>query len=234
MSRYLDIFWTFSDSFYNSVFKVLFLLSSGYTLYLMTNRYKPTHDPNLDTFRVSYLTGGSAVLAILFPYRYALSEILWAFSLWLESVAILPQLFMLQRTGEAETITTHYLFALGIYRALYIPNWIYRWFAEGHFDPIPVVAGIIQTVLYSDFFWVYYTKSATPLPLPLGRWWKSHGVLTRLQGAQGKELQTPRLMERFLSAAQRPGVRRSRDFFFFLPKQRNKGACHSIILGEAP
>jgi len=83
---------------------------------------------------------------------------LWAFSIWLESVAILPQLFMLQRTGEAETITTHYLFALGAYRALYIPNWAWRYFSEGHFDAIPVVAGIVQTVLYSDFFWIYYTK----------------------------------------------------------------------------
>lgn len=33
---------------------------------------------------------------------------------------------MLQRTGEAETITTHYLAALGLYRGLYIPNWMYR------------------------------------------------------------------------------------------------------------
>lgn len=66
---------------------------------------------------------------------------------------------MLQRTGEAETITTHYLFALGIYRALYIPNWIWRYFAEGgYWDPIPVLAGIVQTVLYSDFFYIYYTK----------------------------------------------------------------------------
>ncbi|KAG9701964.1 hypothetical protein KCU59_g23236, partial [Aureobasidium melanogenum] len=83
---------------------------------------------------------------------------LWAFSIWLEAVAILPQLFMLQRTGEAETITTHYLFALGAYRALYIPNWIYRWFTEGHFEPISVIAGLVQTVLYSDFFYIYYTK----------------------------------------------------------------------------
>jgi len=124
----------------------------------MLNDFKPINDPNVDTFRVAYLFGGAAVLAILFPYKYTPSEMLWAFSIWLESVAILPQLFMLQRTGEAETITTHYLFALGIYRALYIPNWIYRYFAEGHFDPIPVVAGIVQTILYSDFFWVYYTK----------------------------------------------------------------------------
>jgi hypothetical protein len=52
---------------------------------------------------------------------------MWSFSIWLEAVAIFPQLFVLQRTGEAETITTHYLAALGIYRGLYIPNWIYRY-----------------------------------------------------------------------------------------------------------
>ena len=143
---------------WNTIFKIIFISSSGYTLYVMLNDYKPTLDPNLDTFRVSYLVGGSAVLAVLFPIKYNIPEILWAFSIWLEAVAILPQLFMLQRTGEAETITTHYLFALGIYRGLYIPNWIYRYFAEGWFEPRAVLAGIIQTVLYSDFFWVYYTK----------------------------------------------------------------------------
>lgn len=155
----------------------------------MLNDYKPTHDPNIDTFKVQYLLGGSLVLAALFPYRYQFTEvshpvlihpelsqvpliifmadkllfgnrlqILWAFSIWLESVAILPQLFMLQRTGEAETITTHYLFALGLYRALYIPNWLYRYFAEGYVDQIAWLAGTVQTILYSDFFWIYYTK----------------------------------------------------------------------------
>ncbi|RMZ78768.1 hypothetical protein DV738_g3695, partial [Chaetothyriales sp. CBS 135597] len=158
VTRYLDIFSTFTDSAWNTVFKIIFLASSGYTLYVMLNDYKPTHDPNVDTFKVEYLLGGAAILAILFPIQYTLSEIFWAFSIWLESVAILPQLFMLQRTGEAETITTHYLFALGLYRALYIPNWIYRYFAEGWFEPRAVVAGIIQTILYSDFFWIYYTK----------------------------------------------------------------------------
>ncbi|RDW95311.1 ER lumen protein-retaining receptor [Coleophoma crateriformis] len=158
VTRYLDLFWTFTDSAYNTIFKILFLASSGYTIYLMTTAYKPTHDPNLDTFRVQYLLGGSLVLALIYPYAYTPSEILWAFSIWLESVAILPQLFLLQRTGEAETITTHYLFALGMYRALYIPNWIWRYWAEGHWDGIAVMAGVVQTVLYSDFFWIYYTK----------------------------------------------------------------------------
>ncbi|KAJ2893389.1 hypothetical protein MKZ38_008727 [Zalerion maritima] len=158
VTRYLDLFST--TSIYNVIFKILFISSQGYIIYLMTTSYKPTNDPNLDTFRVQYLLGFAFTLAVLFPYTYTFSEIMWAFSIWLESVAILPQLFMLQRTGEAETITTHYLFALGIYRALYIPNWIYRYFAESghHIDWIAVVAGLLQTVLYSDFFWIYYTS----------------------------------------------------------------------------
>ncbi|KAL9111556.1 MAG: hypothetical protein Q9227_004044 [Pyrenula ochraceoflavens] len=155
-----DLFWSFTDSVWNTVFKLVFIGSSAYTLYLMLNDYRPTHDPNLDTFKVSYLLGGSAVVSLILPADYTMAEILWTFSIWLEAVAILPQLFMLQRTGEAETITTHYLFALGIYRALYIPNWIYRYLVEGaaKLSPHAVAAGILQTVLYSDFFWVYYTK----------------------------------------------------------------------------
>lgn len=153
-----DLFAT--NSLYNFVFKILFIGSQGYIIYLMTNAYKPTNDPNVDTFKVQYLLGGAALMALIFPVRYTVMEMLWAFSIWLESVAILPQLFMLQRTGEAETITTHYLFALGSYRALYIPNWIYRYFAEPNHKPdwIAIIAGLIQTVLYSDFFYVYYTK----------------------------------------------------------------------------
>ena len=41
----------------------------------MLNDYKPTHDPNIDTFKVQYLLGGSAVLAILFPEEYKFTEV---------------------------------------------------------------------------------------------------------------------------------------------------------------
>ena len=159
-TTFADLFWTAFDSsaLYNTTLKIVFIGSSAYTVYLMLNDYKPTHDPNVDTFKVQYLLAASAALGLLLPYKYTPTEMLWAFSIWLESVAVLPQLFMLQRTGEAETITTHYLFALGAYRALYIPNWVYRYFAEGYWDPIAVVAGLVQTVLYSDFFYIYYTK----------------------------------------------------------------------------
>lgn len=85
-------------------------------------------------------------------------QVLWTFSIYLESVAILPQLFLVSKTGEAESITSHYLFALGTYRALYLLNWIYRYYFENHYDLIAIVAGVVQTVLYCDFFYLYITK----------------------------------------------------------------------------
>ncbi len=55
-----------------------------------------------------------------------LFEVMWAFSIWLEAIAICPQLILLQRNKSAENLTASYMASLGAYRALYILNWIYR------------------------------------------------------------------------------------------------------------
>ncbi|XP_016348548.1 ER lumen protein-retaining receptor 2-like [Sinocyclocheilus anshuiensis] len=117
------------------------------------------------------ISGKSQILfALVFTSRYldlltafisfynSIMKIMWTFSIYLESVSILPQLFMISKTGEAETITTHYLFFLGLYRALYLINWIWRFYFEGFFDMIAIVAGVVQTILYCDFFYLYVTK----------------------------------------------------------------------------
>jgi len=71
----------------------------------------------------------------------------------------MPQLIQLQKTGEAETITTHYMGALGGYRGLYLLNWIYRYLFTSHYpETIAVIVGLIQTALYADFFYIYFTK----------------------------------------------------------------------------
>ncbi|EJW87023.1 ER lumen protein retaining receptor [Wuchereria bancrofti] len=156
-SRYLDLFTNFI-SVYNSAMKVFFLVSSFGTLYLMWIKFKATYDRNHDTFRIEFLVLPCALLALLINHEFTIMEVMWTFSIYLEAVAIMPQLFMLSRTGSAETITAHYLFALGSYRALYILNWIYRYYTEGFFDPIAVISGVVQTVLYADFFYLYVSR----------------------------------------------------------------------------
>ncbi|KAF9962843.1 endoplasmic reticulum retention protein [Mortierella alpina] len=157
LTRYLDLYTQFL-SLYNTFMKIFFISSSLYIVYLMKFKFKATNDPRLDTFQVQYVIGGAALLSLIANYKFTFQEILWTFSVYLEAVAILPQLFMLTKTGEAEVITTHYLFALGAYRALYLVNWIYRYFTEGYVDWIVWIAGTIQTGLYCDFFFIYFTK----------------------------------------------------------------------------
>lgn len=156
-SRYLDLITNFI-SVYNTTMKLFFLGASFGTVYLMYLKFKATYDTNHDTFKIEFLLGPTAVLALVLNHEFTFMEILWTFSIYLESVAILPQLFMVQKTGEAESITSHYLFALGAYRGLYILNWIYRYYFEGFYDIIAIVAGVVQTILYADFFYLYITK----------------------------------------------------------------------------
>jgi hypothetical protein len=75
-TTFADLLWTDPfRSLWNTTFKLVFIGTSAYIIYLMLNDYKPTHDPNLDTFRVQYLVAGSAVLGIIFPYKYEFSEV---------------------------------------------------------------------------------------------------------------------------------------------------------------
>jgi len=156
-TRYLDLFTTFI-SLYNTLMKIFFICTSIYICYLMKYKFKATWEPSLDTFKIEYLLVPCFVLALIFNYEFSFMEILWTFSIYLEAVAILPQLFQMQRTGEAETITSHYLFALGAYRALYILNWIWRYFVDHQIYWIVVISGIVQTAIYSDFLYIYITK----------------------------------------------------------------------------
>merc|ERR1711976_1000119 len=142
----------------NTSMKIFFISSAAATVYLMYFKFKATYDHNHDTFRVEFLVAPAAILSLVLNHEFSVMEILWTLSIYLESVAILPQLFMVSKTGEAESITSHYLFSLGSYRALYIVNWIYRYYAESFYDIIAIVAGCVQTIPYCDFFYLYITK----------------------------------------------------------------------------
>jgi ER lumen protein retaining receptor len=80
-----------------------------------------------DTFPVHYILLPCFCLSFVINYQFTVMEILWSFSILLEAVAILPQLHMLKRTGQAEALTRYYIISLGTYRALYIFNWVYRY-----------------------------------------------------------------------------------------------------------
>ncbi|KAF6266618.1 KDEL receptor A [Scenedesmus sp. NREL 46B-D3] len=158
ITRYLDIFTNFV-SLYNTVMKLVFLGTSSAIVYYM--RYhriiKLTYDKEQDTFKYLLLVAPAAVLALLTSHVYTVLEVLWTFSIYLEAVAIMPQLVLLQRTQNIDNLTGNYVFLLGCYRGLYILNWIYRYFTEKHYRQWLVWGcGLVQTIIYCDFFYYYF------------------------------------------------------------------------------
>ncbi|GAA0187147.1 membrane trafficking regulatory protein [Lithospermum erythrorhizon] len=127
-ARYLDLFTDFI-SFYNTVMKFIFL-GSSFSIHIL---------------------GKLFLYCVVVNEKFTFQEVMWTFSLYLEAVAILPQPVVLQRTRNIDNLTGQYIFLLGAYRALYILNWMYRYFTELHYVHwIPWIAGLAQTMLYAD------------------------------------------------------------------------------------
>ena len=121
--------------------KLVFLGSSATIIYYMRFHrvVRTTYDRELDTFRAWFLIVPCLLLALVMNQGFTpievrtctrdqqsllcatgtvlsnalLLQILWAFSLYLEAVAILPQLVLLQRTQNIDNLTGNYILLLG-------------------------------------------------------------------------------------------------------------------------
>lgn len=73
-TRYLDLFFSFV-SLYNTTMKLVFIAAQLYIIYLIRVKYRPTNDMQIDTFRLEYLIGGSALLSLIATYKYTFQEV---------------------------------------------------------------------------------------------------------------------------------------------------------------
>jgi len=168
VTRYLDLFTTFY-SIYNSVMKLVYIVATAAIIFTIKFQepIKSTYEKGQDSF-LHWQFGAipCAVLAFIIHLTgsgissFNLTELLWTFSILLECITIMPQLVVLQRYREVENLTGNYVFFMGAYRALYILNWIYRANTEKSYRHhwVVYICGVIQTLLYADFFY-YYLKS---------------------------------------------------------------------------
>ncbi|KAF7966859.1 hypothetical protein HWV62_36721 [Athelia sp. TMB] len=174
VTRYIDVLYRWV-SVYNTFMKIFYIASSIFIIWLAFWKYRPMDDEeSTDTMPIVLVLVPPALLALVFNYSFSPIEILWSYSIFLEALAILPQLWMLRRTGQCEALTRYYIFCLGGYRAFYIGNWIWRFSTEGMYDPIAISGGIVQTALNFYFIYVYLQKYPNfedierpgPIPLP--------------------------------------------------------------------
>jgi ER lumen protein retaining receptor len=164
------LFWVPpSYSVWNFILKNFYIWSSIYIILLMTRIYARTREREKAWKLGGYSFGGSLVAAPLVTVIFRgwrgsnPTEMLWAFSIILESVCVLPQLLLLRQTTVPTVIDSFYLVTLGSYRAFYILNWIWKGATGSGFDPISAIFGVIQTAFYIDFAWVYWTRQRVKL-----------------------------------------------------------------------
>ncbi|KAF2743797.1 hypothetical protein M011DRAFT_213195 [Sporormia fimetaria CBS 119925] len=176
-TRYLDIFttpiWRDYVHFYLFFMKMLYILSSFYTIFLMTQVYARTREREKAWKFGLYCLLGSVLITpvwywIVIGFHWGereLTEGPWVFSQILESVCVIPQLLLLRQTTVPTVLDSYYLVTLGTYRFMYILNWIYRLAHDRppHVDPTSWTWGTIQTALIIDFIWVYYSRQRVKL-----------------------------------------------------------------------
>ncbi|RDW76041.1 hypothetical protein BP5796_06862 [Coleophoma crateriformis] len=168
-TRYLDLFPIYG--LWNFTLKIFYMASSVYIIFVMLRVYARTREREkawkLGGFCLAVSSVGAPLVMLIFRSKsqWGFSEVLWIFSIILESVCVLPQLLLLRQTTVPTVIDSYYLLTLGAYRGLYILNWIWRELDinDRKPDPISIVFGVIQTAFYVDFAWVYYSRQRVKL-----------------------------------------------------------------------
>ena len=169
--RYVDLAWDWY-SIYNTFLKVLYIGWSG--IVCVQLRRRVSHAADYESIGRLKLVLFAAIMGCI-SQQYSRNRVTmpvfetsWEISLWLESVAILPQLTMLQKHGFVENLTSHYIASLGVYRLLYIVNWLYRWRVEKHRTEYVVwTTGVVQTIMYIDFFYIYCITKRDGMQKPM-------------------------------------------------------------------
>lgn len=97
-------------------------------------------------------------------------EILWSFSIYLETVAMVPQFHLIKKAQRIQKHVIGYIVAIAIYEALYISHWAYQYYYSDYYDNLRLAAGIVQFVIYCDFFlrilpWICNAKNDVEQPI---------------------------------------------------------------------
>ncbi|XP_014209834.1 ER lumen protein-retaining receptor 1-A [Copidosoma floridanum] len=81
------------------------------------------------------------------------SDVYWIFSIYLEAVAIIPQLYICLKAKKIENPVFYYIVLLALYKTLYVTFEMSFLYNYGFvLDVISVAAGINQLFFYSAFF----------------------------------------------------------------------------------
>ena len=160
------------DWFYQLI-EIISVFSCIIIIYMITSSHRDTADNDLDRFNCNYLIWPSLGLAMLVHTslnNFFLTDVFWTNSMYLETVALIPQL-MLFRTkgGNIESYTSHYVALQGLSRLFSLLFWydtyvelnddsIIHGFSmfQGYVGYFIMLSQVIQLIIMCDYYYVYF------------------------------------------------------------------------------
>lgn len=160
-ARYSDLAWNFL-SMYNWYTKCAYITLSFAVVVAchcapsLRNTYNQAADLKRSTTLV-FLVLPALILGIFINQDHmSVFEVGWAFSIYLEAVAIVPQLVLVIRERGCRSVVAHYTMLLGMYKTAYVANWAWRFYTEENYlQKIVWASGAVQVLLYLPFFFIY-------------------------------------------------------------------------------
>ena len=92
---------------------------------------------------------------------YISKQMLVSFTMYMEAIGLLPQIYLIRKHKEVEAMTGHYMFCLAVSRFLRLIFWL-QMFWDGDWVGYLVIADLIHTLLLSDFTYFYIKQARQP------------------------------------------------------------------------
>ena len=166
ISNVCRVFWFKDTNMYD--LPIVFLevslsLSIQSYIVILFRKYKETQIENVQPFyfRIYALVIFSIIFAFLFNHGqgYFTLQFLIAFSFYIESLSMLPQINMIRKMGTVQKFIGKYLTFMAFSRLARILFWLY-YYLEGQVYLTLLLADIIHTAILADFVWIYLKNTS--------------------------------------------------------------------------
>lgn len=177
------------DWFYHLVEILSFLCIVG-VVFGIYGPLKPTYNDKYDKFGNLHVPNelgalyilGPAVLMALFIHpslnHEMFSDICWTIAMYVECLAMLPQLYMFQKQAgldgsTVEAVLGHMVFALGFSRVFELLFWVTSFSELSHYSGGRIVGYVVllmqigHLAVMGDFFYYYFQSVVTGKPMEL-------------------------------------------------------------------
>jgi len=152
------------------------LCLAGTIVFFIRGRYAHTYDQSTDSFNHYWLMLGAACISLIFHpnlNNFLPSDICWAFALYLESVAVLCQLNMFIREGQAQPHTSHFLAAQALAKLLSFIFWASSFselsnpnhYIKAFVGNWVVAMQLVQLLVMGDFIYHYLRCVSKGIPV---------------------------------------------------------------------